>query len=249
MKTGKVLGVLAMSAMLLTGCVDSMPDLTAEQSEMVAEYAAGLLLKYSRNYDYKIASAEEVAEARAAMEPSSENEEESSTQNSEEVPEEEETITETSSEEQLPEVEILVGSADTDFAAEVGIDDVILRYQSFELCDTYPQESTGFNVSAAQNKQLLVVHFDLSASPEEDIACSLFEYGLKAEFVINDSISVRALSTMLPNELIFYMDTIAAGDIVDVVIVAEVEGITQADIETLTMQLSSNTGKCIAKLK
>ena len=51
MKKGKVLGLLAMSAVLLTGCVDSMPELTAEQSEIIAEYAAGLLLKYSSNYN------------------------------------------------------------------------------------------------------------------------------------------------------------------------------------------------------
>ena len=62
MKKGKVLGLLAMSAVLLTGCVDSMPELTDEQSDIIAEYAAGLLLKYSPNYNYKIASEEEVAE-------------------------------------------------------------------------------------------------------------------------------------------------------------------------------------------
>ena len=66
MKKGNVLGILAMSAILLTGCVDSMPELTAEQSEIIAEYAAGLLLKYSPNYNYKIASEEEVAAAMAA---------------------------------------------------------------------------------------------------------------------------------------------------------------------------------------
>ena len=67
MKEGKVLGLFVMSAMLLTGCVDSMPELTAEQSEMVAEYAAGLILKYSPKYDYKIVSEEEVAAAKGAM--------------------------------------------------------------------------------------------------------------------------------------------------------------------------------------
>ena len=65
MKKGKVIGLLVMSAVLLTGCVDSMPDLTAEQSDIIAEYAAGLLLKYSRHYDYKIVSEEELAAAKA----------------------------------------------------------------------------------------------------------------------------------------------------------------------------------------
>ena len=66
MKKGKVLCMLVMSAVLLTGCVDAMPDLTREQSGMIAEYAASLLLKYSPNYNYKIVSEEEVAAAKAA---------------------------------------------------------------------------------------------------------------------------------------------------------------------------------------
>lgn len=74
MKKGKVLGLFAMSAMLLTGCVDSMPELTAEQSELVAEYAAGLILKYSPKYNYKIVSEEEVAAAKADLQETDETE-------------------------------------------------------------------------------------------------------------------------------------------------------------------------------
>ena len=77
MKKGKVLGLFAMSAMLLTGCIDAMPELTAEQSDIVAEYAAGLLLKYSSNYNYKIADEEEVLAALAARQESIEPETES----------------------------------------------------------------------------------------------------------------------------------------------------------------------------
>ena len=60
MKKGKVLGLIALSAILLTGCVDAMPELTAEQSDIIAEYAAGLLLKYSPRYQYRIVSEEEL---------------------------------------------------------------------------------------------------------------------------------------------------------------------------------------------
>ena len=55
MKKGKILGLMAMSAVLLAGCADAMPELTDDEAELIAEYAADLLLKYSPNYDYKIA--------------------------------------------------------------------------------------------------------------------------------------------------------------------------------------------------
>ena len=83
MKKGKVIGLLAMSAALLTGCVDHMPELTAEQSDIIAEYAAGLLLKYSSNYSYKIVSEEEVAAAMAGRQEDSEPETEKETETDE----------------------------------------------------------------------------------------------------------------------------------------------------------------------
>ena len=55
------------AAMLLTGCVDAMPALTAEQSELIAEYAAGLILKYSPRYNYKIAGGDQVVAAREEL--------------------------------------------------------------------------------------------------------------------------------------------------------------------------------------
>lgn len=254
MKKGKILGILAVSAALLTGCVDSMPDLTADEAAMISEYAAGLLLKYSRNYDYKIVSEQEVAAARAAEQVKLENsikEESEADQDQTQSGEanENENLETEPPKDQSQEIQVIEASADTDFAAELGIDDVILKYQSFEVCDSYPKEIDGFQVEAAQDKRLLVVHFDLEGSPEDDLECNLFDYSIKGRFNINEVVVVNALNTMLPNELIFYMDTIPAGDIVDVVIVAEINEITQEDITSLTINLSSNNGRCVAKLK
>lgn len=256
MKKGKVLGLFAMSAMLLTGCVDSMPELTAEQSEMVAEYAAGLILKYSPKYDYKIVSEEEVAAAKAAMQETDETVAGGETETEQAQTESADNPASTGAQEESPAeteetvVAEVVSSADIDLAAELGIDDVIIRYQSFELCDSYPQNNTGFCVDAAQGKKLLVIHFDIEGSPEEDVNCSFFEYGLGIRMRINDTGSVPALSTMIPNDLISFMDAVPAGETVDTVVVAEVEETTEQEIQTLTLQMVSSNGQnCTVKLK
>ena len=250
MKKGKVLGLLAMSTVLLTGCVDSMPELTAEQSEIIAEYAAGLLLKYSPRYNYKIVSEEEVAAAMAtgpeASEPETETERaeemETESQSSPDAPE-----TETQPESQETTAVQLV--AELDFAAELGIDDLIVRYQSFELCDSYPQDNSGFSVSAAQGKKLLVMHFDLEGLPEEDVDCNLFDYDIKMRVTINDTASAAVLSTLIPNDLASYMEVVHAGEIVDVVAVAEIDDMTEADIQSLVLQASAGGQTCAARLK
>lgn len=253
MKKGKVLGLLAMSAILLTGCVDSMPDLTAEQSDMIAEYAAGLLLKYSPNYDYKIVSEEEVAAAKAAEQE--ELEEETQTQNEADAPSvenipETEKAAEGENETKLSEAEAILTADEVDFAAELGMDDVVIRYQSFELCDSYPQDSSGFSVDAAQGKKLLVVHFDIEGAGQEDVDCNLFDWNLKLRMTINETDSAMALSTLLGNDLATYIDTIPAGETVDVVAVAEVDDMTEEEVSALTLRISSNEGSsCTVKLK
>ncbi|MDE5696636.1 MAG: hypothetical protein K2I96_04365 [Lachnospiraceae bacterium] len=252
MKKGKVLGLLAMSAVLLTGCVDAMPELTDEQSEIIAEYAAGLLLKYSPNYNYKIVSEEEVAAAMAARqevsEPETENETETgSGQTEDEHPQDISSETEPSESE--PEMEQVQFVADLDFAAELGIDDLIIRYQSFEICGSYPGNNSGFSVDAAQGKKLLVMHFDMEGLPEEDVDCNLFDYDIKMRVNINETASAAVLSTMIPNDLASYMDVVHAGESVDVVAVAEIDDMTEEEIQSLTLRASSNGQTCTVKLK
>lgn len=252
MKKGKVLVFLAMSAALLTGCVDSMPELTAEQSDIIAEYAAGLLLKYSSNYNYKIASDEEVAAAMAARQEVAEPETQPETemeQQTEDEPSRGTPSSETQPAESESGTEQVQFVADLDFAAELGIDDLIIRYQSFEICSSYPQNNSGFRVDAAQGKKLLVMHFDLEGLPEEDVDCNLFDYNIKMRVNINDTASAAVLSTLIPNDLASYMDVVRAGEIVDVVAVAEIDDMTEEEIQTLILRASSNGQTCTVKLK
>lgn len=258
MKKGKVLkimSIMALAAVLLTGCVDAMPDLTAEQTELIAEYAAGLILKYSPKYNYKIVSDEEVAAARELMQEAPETEEteepgtgipEETQQDSSQNPSGQESAETETAESQPAEV---ISSPDIDLAAELGIDDVIIRYQSFELCDSYPQNNSGFSVSAAQGKKLLVIHFDIEGSPESDVDCSMFEYELGVRMNINDTVSVSGLSTLIPNDLSSFMDVVPAGGIVDTVVVAEVGEMTEQEIQSLTLRMAANGQDCTVKIK
>lgn len=257
MKKGKVLGlftIAAMSMVMMTGCVDAMPELTAEQSDMVAEYAAGLILKYSPKYDYKIVSDEELAAARAAMyvEAETETGEETESEPVQQQEENEQTqqgpvSEEISSEEEQPAE--TVSSPDTDLAAQLGIDDLIIKYQSFELCDSYPKDNSGFSVDAAKGKKLLILHFDVEGLPESDVDCNLFEENIKMRINVNDARTVSALNTMIPNDITSYMGVIPAGSIVDMVAVAELEAVSGEDISSLMLQVVSNNGNCKVELK
>lgn len=237
MKKGKIIGVLAVSACMLTGCIDSMPDMTEEQSELVAEYAADMLLKYSPNYHYRIADEEEVASAEAEMETSQEEE----TTQEESQPSQD--LSQTGSGETVSvgaETSVEDGS-EYDLAAFFGMDQFSIMYASCEVTDAYPnaESGVGFSVTAPQGYNLLVLHFDVENLGEEAAQCDLFDQISKVTVNVNDAGYVQALSTLLTNDLTTYMEDIPAGEVADAVVVVPVEQTDLDEIQTAVMQITT----------
>lgn len=237
MKKGKIIGVLAISACMLTGCIDSMPDMTEEQSELVAEYAADMLLKYSPNYHYRIADEEEVASAEAEMETSQEEE----TTQEESQPSQD--LSQTGSGETVSvgaETSVEDGS-EYDLAAFFGMDQFSIMYASCEATDAYPnaESGVGFSVTAPQGYNLLVLHFDVENLGEEAAQCDLFDQISKVTVNVNDAGYVQALSTLLTNDLTTYMEDIPAGEVADAVVVVPVEQTDLDEIQTAVMQITT----------
>jgi len=262
LKKYKILGLLAMSAVMLTGCIDSMPELSSEQSDMIAEYAAGLLLKYSPNYNYMLVSDDELAAAlnqRALDEQMSEAETVQQTEEAavEEKSQEEavpktdlaEEKTEEASEEAPEQMLVDMG---TDLVPELGIaENVLLRYQSFEICDSYPQNASGFSgIDAKEGSKLLVLHFDLENDTEEAVDCQLFDYSLQLRVTVNDSMTRGTEDTpMLPDDMVSFAGTLEAGEKTDVIAAAQIEELSDSDITSLTLQISSSNGSCSIKIR
>lgn len=237
MKKGKIIGVLAISACMLTGCIDSMPDMTEEQSELVAEYAADMLLKYSPNYHYRIADEEEVASAEAEMETSQEEE----TTQEESQPSQE--LSQTGSEESVSvgaETSVEDGS-EYDLATFFGMDQFSIRYASCEVTDAYPkaESGAGFSVTAPQGYNLLILHFDVENLGEEAAQCDLFDQINKVRVNVNDAGYVQALSTLLTNDLTTYMEDIPAGEVADAVVAVPVEQTDLDEIQTAVMRITT----------
>ena len=237
MKKGKIIGVLAISACMLTGCIDSMPDMTEEQSELVAEYAADMLLKYSPNYHYRIADEEEVASAEAEMETSQEEE----TTQEESQPSQD--LSQTGSGETVSvgaETSVEDGS-EYDLATFFGMEQFSIRYASCEITDAYPkaESGAGFSVTAPQGNNLLVLHFAVENLGEEAAQCDLFDQISKVTVNVNDAGYVQALSTLLTNDLTTYMEDVPAGEVADAVVAVPVEQTDLDEIQTAVMRITT----------
>ena len=237
MKKGKIIGVLAISACMLTGCIDSMPDMTEEQSELVAEYAADMLLKYSPNYHYRIADEEEVASAEAEMETSQEEE----TTQEESQPSQDLSQTESGENVSVGAETSVEDGSEYDLAVFFGMEQFSIRYASCEITDAYPkaESGAGFSVTAPQGYNLLILHFDVENLGEEAAQCDLFDQINKVRVNVNNAGYVQALSTLLTNDLTTYMEDIPAGEVADAVVAVPVEQTDLDEIQTAVMQITT----------
>ena len=248
MKKGKIIGITVMVASLLTGCVDAMPDLTEEQSALIAEYAADMLLKYSPNYNYRIADEEALAEEETTEEMIEE-----ATQEQSEVAQEEQTQ-ESVNEMETVETENslnVIDASEVDFAETFGVDGVEIRYDLLEVCNSYPkgESGSGFSVNAPEGKSLIVISFIVEYKSEEPVICDLFEKDFDVSMNLNNSNYKKISSTLLVNDFTTYIEEIPAGENREVVIVAETGEISEEEINSCILRISSDDESITVKLK
>lgn len=244
MKKGKMIGLVTLVMCLMTGCVDHMPEMTQEQSDLIAEYAADLLLKYSPNYEYRLADEALLVEGSTEVMSEAETEEEATieTQKVEKESIHVETDLEATQEsEETQETQMQVELADiteVDLAELFALEGLKLSYDSYEVCTSYPNkpESAGFTVSAAEDGALLIVHFTVENVSEEEIQCDLFEAGVDISMNVNDSGEQSVVNTLLTNDITTFIETMDASEKQKVVAVLEIGA--EEEIETLTMKIS-----------
>lgn len=238
MKKGKIIGILAISACMLTGCIDHMPDMTEEQSELVAEYAADMLLKYSPNYQYRIADEEQLAEAQSEEESM---QEESTGEEQSQQAQEENTGSSTDGNSSVETQTGVEDGSEYDLASFFGLDAFTIQYQSCELTDSYPKADTGsgFSVTAPQGHNLLILHFDIENISEDTQECDLFDQVGKVRVNVNDAGYKQALSTLLTNDLTTYMEEIPAGETRDVIVAVAVDETDLDEISSVIMRVST----------
>ena len=227
----------------LTGCgQNEMVELSEEQQTQVAEYAAGLLLKYASNYHSRLVDSEEeliaLADKRAHKE---ELQAKANAMKQQEAQEEQ--AAEVSNNQSTGVVDM-----SGDSAANVTMEDILdtvsvtITYNGYELLVSYPEESEDnyvFAMDATQGNKLLVMHFTMTNVTAESMEVDIASTGCKFLCKVNGEGYHNVLTTMLLNDLAAYKGTVDAGTSQDVVLVLEVPEDTQ--IQSLELLMKKGT--------
>ena len=240
---------LLITGTFLMGCgQNEMAELSEEQQTQVAEYAAGLLLKYASNYHSRLVDSEE--ELIALADKRAHKEELQAKANAMKQQEAQKEQTVESSNAQGAGVVDMSG----DSAANVTMGNVLdtvsvtITYNGYELLDSYPEESEDdyvFAMDATQGNKLLVMHFTMTNITTESTEVDIASTGCRFLCKVNGESYHNVLTTMLLNDLAVYKGTVDAGTSQDVVLVLEVPEDTQIQSLELLMKKGAQQVKML----
>ncbi len=228
--------LLLILCMSLVGGCGLIPEvkLSDEDSQLVAEYAAGLLLKYDGQHNNGLA---EITDEPIATEtPES---------TPDELPVDDETADDKSR-----DLSGLV--AEQELSAAIGIPDFEVNYSDYQICDFYPEQDTDdlvFSMQAQQGYDLLVLHFDVTNPTDSSKECDVVSNAPLFRAVINDDLRLNAQTTFLLNDLSAYKDMIDAGASVDTVLVFEIEEKAASDLDQISLLIVGEPQDSIYQLK
>lgn len=218
-KKASVLLCSVAAALLMTGCA-TVPDLTQTETELISEYAVGVLLKYDKGHGRRLVDTTgyELAEETEELEPELPVEE---------IPEE----PEPESEETTEVVDVSQDEEETQPAissveAYYGIPNIMISYTGWEMADSYPPQAEDatpfFSMDASEGMQLLVLKFNAQNLTGEDQTLNMMGYQATFRISVNGEASRGALATMLVNDMQTFDSVIPAGSSVDMVSIVEV---------------------------
>lgn len=239
---GILTGICFLTALLIAGCGEAVPDLNDEQTSLVGEYAANILLKYDSNHRQRLMSEEEIKkeeERRAAWEvriPSADDPEVPEKPSNSSKPEQ------GTGEKQPAEYGKLEDFYD--FTDEVGIE-----YTGYYVCSSYleGQADVPFTLDAAQGKEILVLKFLLKNNSDALQKVDLIKRNDFYRVTVNGNYSRTPLTTLLDNDLSTFRGELMPGASQEIVLLTEIEQGTE--ISSLTIRLKNESSESTILLK
>ncbi|MCR5790184.1 MAG: hypothetical protein K6G83_09895 [Lachnospiraceae bacterium] len=233
------------------------PETEARQLTLVAEYAAGLLMKYDKHHLNGLTitlPTDPIEEDPMDITPPEEEEPAP-------PPGEDPSISISSggeaefSEEDVPEPSEMTGEETADgrtemngsIAQALGIPEFDVVYTGYETAYSYPESSVSdnmlFSLQADPGKELLILHFNLTNPTGTDLECDPLESSAKIRLLINDTERINQQMTILLNDLKSFSEVVPAGATEDTVLLFYLNEGEAQSIESMTLLIITDEGE------
>ena len=224
MKKGILLAILSLMLCLLTGCLEATP-LNDEEMDVVAEYAASLLLKHDKKYSTPLFYTED-KEVRLTPTPTpTEKPKNPITENNQ-------TGSNEAQKPQEPEA-IMYNDKETgrQLTELISVDGISISCKGCELKDSVVSNNY-FSLQAKEGRQYAVVKFTLQNTSNREIRFDASGKGLEYSIDVNTGTVSRVSLSLLENDMQYMEIPVPAGGTAEAVLVFEI-----ADVEIDTLHL------------
>lgn len=192
------------SAVLLSGCVKNDIKMTDEQIDRAAEYAAGILLKYDKNYESTLSDENEVLKTTTNPEQEENNIDLETTK-----PENNNQTGLNTSDE--PNKTAQSEKVDVKTISElINIKDCEINFLKMQLLDNYQQNNTLY-LKADKGKKLAVLEFEIKNNSNSDKKIKLLKKKISYTLQTEGGGEYQPDLSILVNDLQFYNEKIQKG--------------------------------------
>lgn len=234
--------VFLLAGSLFTGC-GKVIDLTDEQTTLIAEYAAELLLKYDVNYVDRMEDGEKELKEQSQDKPPEETMQDTVT--------EADTTVATSKPEPAENTDMQSDkgsggeSAEVvdDIAGIVGMDGVSITYKDYLVTQHYPTkdaEGEFIYLDASKGYQLLVLQFNVVNKTEKEVSLSLLDKGIGYQIICNGSHAADPMLTILMNDLGTLDTTLEPGKEMEAVLVFQIADSMKDSLDSIQLKVNYN---------
>ncbi len=244
----KMIGLMIFCGGMLTGCMQTV-DMTGQESNMIAESMAGLLLKYDKNYEGDLIY-QESKDLRAEIELKEEKSKKVTT------------LTATGEKADKNESNSGMVTADnknkvtgkkTDeknkLNETLGNKNFKVSFQKYETSKSYDGNisNKAFSIDASNNNQLLIARFDITNLTKKKQNFNLINSNLQYHLQVNKETFYKPLVTILVNDLQYINLDFAAQETKEAVILFEIP--KDIDLSNVEMIVSNKDSSLNIKMK
>lgn len=234
-----LVSILFCGVMLSTaGCGTKPYDLSSEEQEKVAAYAAHVVTRYNDRQDEGLIKIQQ--EDLSKEDTTESKEQQTDTKDKQETSAD--PAKNTTADAEKPKTETV--SLRQALKLEDGLD---ASFENYDVTDSYV-ESDYFAMNATAGKTFLAVHINLKATGG-DIECDMLKKNLKYRVVINGDKTVAAQTSILLNDLGTYQGTIAGGSTQECVLLFETEKQNVENITSLQLKVSDGSTSTVSELQ
>ena len=232
--------LLVVSMLFMTGCGESMLELTEEERSIIVNYAAHVVSKYN-NYQGEgmtYVSQEEKERLENEKEEEEKNPQTEQGENSTSEPQVQGQIPNEQGEEETPNA-----TSNVTLQQALGLgNDIQAVYNGYELMPSY-MEGDYYALNADAGNTFLVMHIDLKNQATEAMNCNLLAAGPVFTLTVNDGYKVNAETTILLNDLGTFSADLQVGQTTPTVLLFQIPEEQAAKIENVGLQVYINNEK------